>query len=164
MPYYRKKPIPVEARQFTGDNFQELQYWNNDFIALSDYSEDAFCVHTLDGPIRGERGDYIVKGVRGEFYICQKDIFEETYEPTDKHDAIIIRPTPVKIMKPGDLFRDGGQTFQIADIKQNDEVVELVYYTGTSTFINSFFLDLDDTLDKVVNTIDEGSPILKKEN
>lgn len=154
MPYYRKKPIPIEARQFTGDNFQELQYWGNDFVVFSDYDEDAFCVHTLEGPIWGEKGDYIVKGVRGEFYICQKDIFEETYEPFDKRDATTtIRPTPVKTMKLGDLFRDGGQTFQIADIEQNDDVVEIVYYTGTSSFINSFFLSPHDTLDKI---IDEG--------
>lgn len=63
MPHYRKKPVPVEARQFTGDNFPELQDW----------------------------GDYIVKGVRGE-----------TYEPSDKHDATTIRPTPAKTMKPDD--------------------------------------------------------------
>lgn len=101
MPYYRKKPIPVEARQFTGDNFQELQYWDNDFIALSDYNEDTICVHTLEGPVWGEKGDYIVKGVRGEFYICQKDLFEETYEPSDKHDATTIRPTPIIDMFSG---------------------------------------------------------------
>lgn len=165
MLFYRKKPTPVEARQFTGDNLTELQYWGNDFIALSDYGEDVICVHTLEGPVWGERGDYIVKGGRGEFYICPKDIFEETYEPSDRHDTTTtIRPTPAKIMKPGDLFRDGGQTFQIADIEQNDDVVEIVYYTGTSTLINSFFLSPDDTLDKVVDTIDKGTLVLKKED
>lgn len=143
MPYYRKKLIPVEARQFTGDNFSELRDWSHDHVEFSDYDEGVICVHTLEGPVWGEKGDYVVKGVRGEFYICQKDIFEETYEPFDKRDAAIaiaIRPTPVESMKPGDLFRDGGQTFQIADIKQIDDVVEIVYYTGTSAFINSFFL------------------------
>ena len=64
---------------------------------------------------------------------------------------ISIRPTPAKTLKPGDLFRDGGQTFQIADIERNDDVVEIVYYTGTSSFVNSFFLASDDTLDKIVN-------------
>ena len=70
-------------------------------------------------------------------------------------------------MKRGDLFRDGGQTFQIADIKQDNDVVEIVYYTGTSTFINSFFLASDNTLDKIidttVDTTDKGILILKKE-
>lgn len=77
---------------------------------------------------------------------------------------ITIRPTPAKTMKPGDLFRDGGQTFQIADIEQNDDVIEAVYYTGTSSFINSFFLSPDDTLDKVVDTTDERTLIPKKES
>lgn len=168
MPYYHKKPIPVEARQFTGDNFPELQDWSNDLVALSDYDEDVICVHSFEGPIWGEKGDYIVKGVRGEFYICPKDIFEETYEPSDKCDAATaIKPTPVKSMKLGDLFRDGGQTFQIADIEQDDDVVEIVYYTGTRSFVNSFFLHPDDTLDKIidmaVDTTDKGALVLKKE-
>jgi hypothetical protein len=77
---------------------------------------------------------------------------------------IIIRPTPARIMKPGDLFRDGGQTFQIADLEQNDVVVEIIYYTGTSTFINSFSLSPDDTLDKVVGTTDEKALVLEKED
>ena len=152
MPYYRKKPILVEARQFTGDNFLELQDWSNDLVALSDYDEDAICVHSLEGPVWGEKGDYVIKGVRGEFYVCQKDIFEGTYEPSDKCDtATTIRSTPVKSMKRGDLFRDGGQTFQIADFERDDDVVEIVYYTGTSSFINSFFLSPDDTLDKIIS-------------
>lgn len=80
MPYYRKKPISVEARQFTGDNFPELQDWSADHVELSDYRDDAICVHTPESPVWGEMGDYVIKGTRGEFYPCQKDIFEETYE------------------------------------------------------------------------------------
>ena len=74
-----------------------------------------------------------------------------------------VEPTPARRLKSGNLFRDGGQTFRIADIKQNDKVFEIVYYTGTSSFVNSFFLSPDDTLDKVVNTHDEGTRGLKKE-
>lgn len=73
MPYYRTKPITIEAHQYTGDNFLELQDWSDDHVALSDYNDDAICVYTLEG-------DYVIKGVYGEFYPCQKDIFEETYE------------------------------------------------------------------------------------
>ena len=80
MPYYRKKPTPVEARQYTGDNFLELQSWSDDHVALSDYNDDAICVYTLEGPMWFDEGDYVIKGVHGEFYSCRKDIFEETYE------------------------------------------------------------------------------------
>lgn len=76
-------------------------------------------------------------------------------------NTITIQPTPAKTIKPGDLFRDGGQTFQIADIEQNDDIIEIVYYTGTSSFVNSFFLYPDDTLDKVVDTADERTIVLK---
>lgn len=79
MPYYRKKPIPVEARQYTGDNFIELQNWSEDNVARDDDSNNVFVI-TLEGSMFFDEGDYIIKGVRGEFYPCQKDIFEETYE------------------------------------------------------------------------------------
>nr|DAX79999.1 MAG TPA: PGDYG protein [Caudoviricetes sp.] len=78
MPYYRKKPIPVAARQYTGDNFTELQDWSENAIATDDYS-NTFVV-TLEGPMFFHEGDYIIRGVRGEFYPCKKNIFEETYE------------------------------------------------------------------------------------
>jgi len=55
---YRKKPIIVEAKQMDGD----------------------FSVHTLEGVMKGNAGDYLILGVRGEQYPCKKDIFEETYE------------------------------------------------------------------------------------
>lgn len=80
MPYYRKKPILVEARQYTGDNFLELQDWSADHVELSDYRDDAICVYTPEGRLWFDEGDYVIKGACGEFYPCQKDIFEETYE------------------------------------------------------------------------------------
>lgn len=74
MPYYRKKPIIIiEARQYTGDNFLELQNWSEDNVTMADASNNVF-VFTLEGPL------FFDEGVRGEFYPCQKDIFEETYE------------------------------------------------------------------------------------
>jgi hypothetical protein len=82
MPYYQKKPIPVEARQYTGDNFLELQDWSNGDVEHS-MDGDGTLVYSLEGPMRFNEGDYIIKGVRGEFYPCQKDIFEETYEKVD---------------------------------------------------------------------------------
>lgn len=73
---------------------------------------------------------------------------------------ITIEPMSAKTLKRGDFFRDGGQTFRIANIEQSDEVIEIVYYTGTSSFVNSFFLSPDDTLDKVVDTSDKRALVL----
>lgn len=79
-------------------------------------------------------------------------------------NTITVKPTSAKTLKRGDLFRGSGQTFKIADIDQNDNIVEVVYYTGTSSLINSFFLSPDDTLDKVVDaSTDERTLVLKKE-
>lgn len=64
MPFYRKRPIPVEARQYTGDNFLELEDWSNGHVALSDYNDDAICVYTLEGPVWCEgRTDVLIDRV-----------------------------------------------------------------------------------------------------
>ena len=80
--WYIKKPIPIEAVQFTGSNFRELY----DFAGNNVYLQDGWVyVHTLEGDMKmkNKTGDYLVKGVRGEFYFCEKNIFEETYEELD---------------------------------------------------------------------------------
>lgn len=63
----------------------------------------------------------------------------------------LVRPTPVKDLKPDDLFRDGGQNFRIAGFECDEEVVEITYYIGVGDLVNSFYLSPDDTLDKIVN-------------
>ena len=77
---YRKKPIVVEAIQWTGDNFEEIY----------EFTKGNCCVHvdtgkliirTLEGDMEAERGAFIIKGKIGEFYPCKKEIFLETYEP-----------------------------------------------------------------------------------
>lgn len=67
-----------------------------------------------------------------------------------KHKLITIRPTPVKDLKPDDLFRDGGQNFRIAGFEHDEEVVEVTYYIGVGDLVNSFYLSPDDTLDLVI--------------
>lgn len=86
---YRKKPVVVEAFKFYIDEFPE---WfedaviNNEVILkkcnFDKYSiEEAHCeIKTLEGVMRGNGGDYIIRGVRGELYPCKSDIFEMTYE------------------------------------------------------------------------------------
>lgn len=63
---------------------------------------------------------------------------------------ITIQPTSVKDLKPDDLFRDGGQNFRIAGFEHDEEVVEVIYYTEVGDLIDSFYLSLDDTLDKII--------------
>ena len=81
MPMYVKKPIPIEARQITIENAQELAAWSkSDIVRRPDGSMTGMMVYTLEGTMTGAVGDYLIKGVRGEFYFCAREIFEETYE------------------------------------------------------------------------------------
>lgn len=84
---YRKKPVVVEAIQYI-DNGPELQKWSNGVVIESPILEptvenpsgEYIQIQTLEGCMIGNRGDYIIKGVNGEFYPCKPDIFEKTYE------------------------------------------------------------------------------------
>lgn len=75
---YKKIPVVVEAIQYTGGNYDEIC----DFIGekLSDDIYKRLWIPTLEGYVKASVGDYIIKGIRGEFYPCKGDIFFETYE------------------------------------------------------------------------------------
>lgn len=89
MTKYKKKPVVVEAFQFYVDDmpdwFMEKVTTNEVILRSCDYSkysiEEAHCqIQTLEGLMRGNGGDYIIKGVQGEIYPCKPDIFLVTYE------------------------------------------------------------------------------------
>ena len=77
---YRKKPVMVETMQNTGgfDNLAALYAWCPSLVEGG--PEGEVYIKTLEGTHRGNVGDWIIKGVQGEFYPCKPDIFEETYE------------------------------------------------------------------------------------
>lgn len=73
---YRKKPVTIEAVRWTGDNRKEI----HDFCSDAYTVDCSLYIKTLEGVHIARAGDYIIKGVHGEFYPCKPDIFEETYE------------------------------------------------------------------------------------
>jgi hypothetical protein len=75
---FRKKPVVIEAVQWTADNYDEV----GDFMGISSTCavDDCFIIPTLEGEMRASPGDWIIKGVQGEFYPCKPDIFAATYE------------------------------------------------------------------------------------
>ena len=83
---YRKKPVVIEAIQFTGtrDNFDELlKFTGSGIIMYEERFEDkinSIGIKTLEGTMKASVNDFIIKGVNGEFYPCKPDIFEKTYE------------------------------------------------------------------------------------
>jgi hypothetical protein len=77
---YRKKPVVIEALQFNGDNNIECETFiegNYDNSLL--YPN----IKTLEGVMHVSKGDFIIKGVSGEFYPCKPDIFDMTYEKVE---------------------------------------------------------------------------------
>lgn len=79
MPKYRKKPVVIEAVQWVQGNEENVKSFMN-MELVTEYNGDLLVIETLEGTMRADQGDYIIKGVNGEFYPCKPDIFEKTYE------------------------------------------------------------------------------------
>ena len=92
MQKFRKKPVVIEAVQYTGSSSStifiyglinkidiETEEQANEIIAECERS-GGININTLEGIMRASKGDWIIKGVKGEYYPCKPDIFEATYE------------------------------------------------------------------------------------
>lgn len=95
---YRKKPVIVEALQWNGNNVIDIYNFLEDKNVETQYEVNIegknfyidfsqgqcvtgdLMIKTLEGTMKADIGDYIIKGVNGEFYPCKPDIFEKTYE------------------------------------------------------------------------------------
>ena len=78
MAQYRKKPVVIEAIQLTEENVDLLVQFCGGKIKA--HFLVGVVIETLEGDMLANKGDYIIKGVKGEFYPCKPDIFEMTYE------------------------------------------------------------------------------------
>lgn len=86
MPKFRKKPVVIEAIQFDGNNNTMVDKFMDgsihNFIPHEEF-DNCVCIRTLEGNHVAIPGDWIIKGVKGEFYPCKPDIFEMTYEAAE---------------------------------------------------------------------------------
>ena len=78
---YRKKPVVVEAVRWNGNNHKEVIDFAENKIWFDGLGN--IWIATLEGDMVAKTGDYIIKGVQGEFYPCKPDIFAETYEEVE---------------------------------------------------------------------------------
>ena len=87
---YRKKPVVIEAMRVgpTAESWEAAMKFVggasgafNGHLPDDDPNKAWFCIDTLEGQMFAKNGDWIIKGVKGEFYPCKPDIFEATYEP-----------------------------------------------------------------------------------
>lgn len=97
---FRKKPVEIEAMQLVGSNadLRAVYLWveENTQGSFDPYGDELpgsgvsidpatgfLLIATLEGVMQAKPGDWIIKGVQGEFYPCKPDIFAETYEPVE---------------------------------------------------------------------------------
>lgn len=92
---YRKKPVVIEARQYDGRNAVEIADWLGEHGVKVGWSDVGVRIPSLEGDMLASPGDWVIRGVQGEFYPCKPDIFEETYEQatiaemiTDKTESL----------------------------------------------------------------------------
>jgi hypothetical protein len=77
---YRKKPVVIEAVQWTGDNLHECGNFCPAVLTETYYADGNLTIPTSEGRMTANTGDWIIKGIKGEFYPCKPDIFEATYD------------------------------------------------------------------------------------
>jgi hypothetical protein len=88
MGMFRKKPVIIEAREFTPHaDFNDLVAWcggrADEVPHVNGLSYPVIDIPTLEGTMTARIGDWIIRGVSGEFYPCKPDIFKQTYEPAE---------------------------------------------------------------------------------
>lgn len=80
---FRKKPAVIEAVQWTGKNRSEIYEFTDgcvgDLLGIHGPTGEII-VSTLEGDMKASKGDWIIKGIQGEFYPCKPDIFEDSYD------------------------------------------------------------------------------------
>ena len=77
---YTKKPVAIEAIRWTGENLGEVIAFVGDHLHVESGISVLF-IETLEGRLLVSPDDFIIKGVKGEFYPCKPDIFRATYDP-----------------------------------------------------------------------------------
>lgn len=86
MAKFRKKPVVIEAVQWTGDILDAetiVEFAANAAQPTVGFQGDKLVIYTLEGVMEASPGDWIIRGVKGEMYPCKPDIFAATYEPSD---------------------------------------------------------------------------------
>ncbi len=122
MAQYRKKPVVIEAWQWKGfladlpDDVTRSSYIDATTRGRDEGSQHPLIISTLEGNMRADPGDWIIRGVKGELYPCKPDIFAATY------DEVVVRlekPTLAELermleepMTKANIHPDGSVTIE----------------------------------------------------
>ena len=83
MAQFRKRPVVIEAVQWTGGNGLTIASFMGEPFPDDAHTTDTPIIHTLEGDLVASVGDWIIKGVKGEFYPIKNNIFMETYDAVE---------------------------------------------------------------------------------
>ena len=143
---YRKKPIVIEALCWTGTNLREVI----DFTGLhpsankwtwEEYeavvAKDGFKIFTLEGAHLVSVGDYVIRGVKGEFYACKPDIFAMTYEnalaaqqPAQRRDDVLLVVDQQQATFADDVLARDLVDAAAAHFRNRDRAPQLAHFAG----------------------------------
>ena len=95
---YIKKPVEIEAVQWTGDNLEEIYTFvgKNNVNDLLLKEDNELYIKTIEGNMHASINDFIIKGIKGEFYPCKPDIFYNTYGESSESIASQFKACPNK--------------------------------------------------------------------
>ena len=157
---YRKKPVEIEAIQLTRENACEVLTFCNssgDIVASND--DGTVSIKTLEGTMIANIGDYIIKGVKGEFYPCKPDIFEATYDLVEEETWEQYLPDLTMKLEPTEIVN-------IASLLDNDPRMKKVEFDndGCSLHFEVQYLntDLTDGVKEASFTVCEGTTIIRE--
>ena len=91
MQKFVKKPVVIEAIQYNGENIEAIE----DFVGkklstvMSSDVDVKLIIPTLEGYMKASKGDYIIKGIKGELYPCKPDVFKSTYNVVEDNNGIL---------------------------------------------------------------------------
>ena len=82
---FKKNPVEIEAIQFTGDNVNDIwdAFGAGEVYGPTEKNPDWLIIATLEGDMKANVGDWIIKGIKGELYPCKPDIFDASYSRVD---------------------------------------------------------------------------------
>lgn len=157
---YKKKPVEIEAIQLTKENACEVLTFCNssgDIIASND--DGTISIKTLEGTMVANIGDYVIKGVAGEFYPCKPDIFEATYDLVEEETWEQHLPDLTMKLEPAEIAN-------IANLLDNDPRMKKVEFdsSGCALHFEVQYLntDLTDGVKEASFTVYEGTTIVRE--
>lgn len=89
--WYRKKPVVVEAIRWSGTNIEEVEHFCDDLFRVDRTGPGAKVYDVLHSSwVKVKTGQWIIRGVKGEFYPCDHEVMQETYDAVDEIEADIL--------------------------------------------------------------------------